>query len=150
MAWHILRLRMEERPPLWREAANIMNKQSPGLATKHEHMPHYNRLQCQSIGWFVKNKFDTPQQEVAVTYFEALLPNFSGRTEETHKTPNQYSEYMGRDFNPAPSEYKPENPFNSPCRPYCLWNPQPSNKENRGRGGGGGMTEAWRMAIHLP
>ena len=28
MAWHVLRLRMEERPPVWRVAANILNKQS--------------------------------------------------------------------------------------------------------------------------
>ena len=27
-AWHVLRLRMEERPPIWRVAANILNKQS--------------------------------------------------------------------------------------------------------------------------
>jgi len=27
-AWHVLRLRMEERPPLWRVAMNILNKQS--------------------------------------------------------------------------------------------------------------------------
>jgi hypothetical protein len=27
-AWRILRLRMEERPPIWRVAANILNKQS--------------------------------------------------------------------------------------------------------------------------
>jgi hypothetical protein len=27
-AWRVLRLRMEERPPMWREAANILNKQS--------------------------------------------------------------------------------------------------------------------------
>jgi hypothetical protein len=26
-AWHVLRLRMEERPPIWRVAANILNKQ---------------------------------------------------------------------------------------------------------------------------
>ena len=25
-AWRILRLRMEERPPIWRQAANILNK----------------------------------------------------------------------------------------------------------------------------
>ena len=28
MARRILRLRMEERPPIWRVAANILNKQS--------------------------------------------------------------------------------------------------------------------------
>ena len=28
MAWHILRLQMEERPPIWSVAANIMNKLS--------------------------------------------------------------------------------------------------------------------------
>ena len=28
MAWCFLRLRMEERPPIWRVAANILNKQS--------------------------------------------------------------------------------------------------------------------------
>ena len=27
-AWHVLRLRMEERPPIWRVAAIILNKQS--------------------------------------------------------------------------------------------------------------------------
>ena len=27
-AWRVLRLRIEERPPLWRVAANILNKQS--------------------------------------------------------------------------------------------------------------------------
>jgi len=27
-AWHVLRLRMEERPSVWRVAANILNKQS--------------------------------------------------------------------------------------------------------------------------
>ena len=27
-AWHVLRLRMEERPPIGRVAANILNKQS--------------------------------------------------------------------------------------------------------------------------
>jgi hypothetical protein len=27
-AWHVLRLRMEERPPIWRVAANILNMQS--------------------------------------------------------------------------------------------------------------------------
>jgi hypothetical protein len=27
-AWRVLRLRMEERPPMWRVAANILNKQS--------------------------------------------------------------------------------------------------------------------------
>ena len=27
-AWRVLRLRMEERPPIWRVAANILNKQS--------------------------------------------------------------------------------------------------------------------------
>ena len=27
-AWRILRLRMEERPPMWRVAANKLNKQS--------------------------------------------------------------------------------------------------------------------------
>ena len=27
-AWRVHRLRMEERPPIWRVAANIMNKQS--------------------------------------------------------------------------------------------------------------------------
>ena len=27
-AWRFLRLRMEERPPIWRVAANILNKQS--------------------------------------------------------------------------------------------------------------------------
>jgi len=26
-AWWVLRLRMEERPPIWRVAANILNKQ---------------------------------------------------------------------------------------------------------------------------
>ena len=26
-AWHILRLQMEEWPPIWRVAANILNKQ---------------------------------------------------------------------------------------------------------------------------
>ena len=28
MAWHILKLWMEERPPVWRVAANMLNKQS--------------------------------------------------------------------------------------------------------------------------
>ena len=28
MAWRVLRLRMEERPPIWRVAANKLNKQS--------------------------------------------------------------------------------------------------------------------------
>ena len=28
MTWRVLRLRMEERPPIWRVAANILNKQS--------------------------------------------------------------------------------------------------------------------------
>ena len=28
MAWRVLRLRMEERPPIWRIVANILNKQS--------------------------------------------------------------------------------------------------------------------------
>jgi hypothetical protein len=28
MAWCVLKLRMEERPPIWRIAANILNKQS--------------------------------------------------------------------------------------------------------------------------
>jgi len=28
MAWRVLRLRMEERPPIWRVAENILNKQS--------------------------------------------------------------------------------------------------------------------------
>jgi hypothetical protein len=28
MAWHVLSLQMEERPPIWRVAANILNKQS--------------------------------------------------------------------------------------------------------------------------
>jgi hypothetical protein len=27
MAWHILRLQMEERPTIWRVAVNILNKQ---------------------------------------------------------------------------------------------------------------------------
>ena len=27
-AWRVLRLRIEERPPIWRVAANIFNKQS--------------------------------------------------------------------------------------------------------------------------
>ena len=27
-AWHVLRLRMEERPPIWRVPANILKKQS--------------------------------------------------------------------------------------------------------------------------
>ena len=27
-AWRVLRFRMEERPPIWRVAANILNKQS--------------------------------------------------------------------------------------------------------------------------
>jgi len=27
-AWRVLRLRIEERPPIWRVAANILNKQS--------------------------------------------------------------------------------------------------------------------------
>jgi len=27
-AWHILRLRIEEPPPIWKVAANILNKQS--------------------------------------------------------------------------------------------------------------------------
>ena len=27
-AWRILRLRMEEHPPIWRVAANILNRQS--------------------------------------------------------------------------------------------------------------------------
>ena len=27
-AWRVLRLRVEERPPMWRVAANILNKQS--------------------------------------------------------------------------------------------------------------------------
>jgi hypothetical protein len=27
-AWRFLRLLMEERPPVWREAANVLNKQS--------------------------------------------------------------------------------------------------------------------------
>jgi len=27
-AWRVLRLRMEERPPIWRVAANILNEQS--------------------------------------------------------------------------------------------------------------------------
>ena len=27
-AWRVLRLRMEERPPIWRVAENILNKQS--------------------------------------------------------------------------------------------------------------------------
>ena len=27
-AWRVLRLRMEERPPIWRVAANKLNKQS--------------------------------------------------------------------------------------------------------------------------
>ena len=27
-AWYVLRLRKEERPPIWRVAANILNKQS--------------------------------------------------------------------------------------------------------------------------
>ena len=27
-AWRVLRLRLEERPPIWRVAANILNKQS--------------------------------------------------------------------------------------------------------------------------
>jgi hypothetical protein len=26
MAWHVLRLRMEERTPIWRVALNILNK----------------------------------------------------------------------------------------------------------------------------
>jgi len=28
-SWHVLRLWMDERPPIWRVAANISNKQSP-------------------------------------------------------------------------------------------------------------------------
>jgi len=28
MAWRVLTLRMEERPTIWRVAANILNKQS--------------------------------------------------------------------------------------------------------------------------
>jgi hypothetical protein len=28
MAWHVLRLWKEEQPPIWRVAANILNKQS--------------------------------------------------------------------------------------------------------------------------
>jgi hypothetical protein len=28
-AWRVLRLRMEEWPPIWRVAANILNRQSP-------------------------------------------------------------------------------------------------------------------------
>ena len=27
-AWHVLRLWMEERPPIWRVAANILDKRS--------------------------------------------------------------------------------------------------------------------------
>ena len=27
-AWRVLRLRVEDRPPIWRVAANILNKQS--------------------------------------------------------------------------------------------------------------------------
>jgi len=27
-AWRVFRLRMEERPPIWKVAANILNKQS--------------------------------------------------------------------------------------------------------------------------
>jgi len=27
-AWRVLRLRMEERPPIWRVAANVLNKKS--------------------------------------------------------------------------------------------------------------------------
>jgi len=27
-AWRVLRLRIEERPPIWKVAANILNKQS--------------------------------------------------------------------------------------------------------------------------
>jgi len=27
MAWHVLRLRMEELPPIWRATANILNKE---------------------------------------------------------------------------------------------------------------------------
>jgi len=27
-AWHVLRLQMEEWPPIWRAAANILNKES--------------------------------------------------------------------------------------------------------------------------
>jgi len=27
-AWRVLSLRMEERPPIWRVAANVLNKQS--------------------------------------------------------------------------------------------------------------------------
>jgi hypothetical protein len=62
-AWRVLRLRMEERPPIWRVAANIWNKQfrtadkgwssslggwercrqllivKTGFVTKHEHLP---------------------------------------------------------------------------------------------------------------
>ena len=33
MAWHILRLKMEEGPPTWRIAVNILNKQ-PWTADK--------------------------------------------------------------------------------------------------------------------
>jgi hypothetical protein len=33
MAWRVHRLRMGERPPIWRVAANIINKQS-GTADK--------------------------------------------------------------------------------------------------------------------
>jgi hypothetical protein len=32
-AWRVLGLRMEERPPLWRVAANILNKQSRAADT---------------------------------------------------------------------------------------------------------------------
>jgi hypothetical protein len=28
MAWHILRLQVEEQPQIWREAVNILNRQS--------------------------------------------------------------------------------------------------------------------------
>jgi hypothetical protein len=28
MAWRVIRLRMEDRPPIWKVAANILNKQS--------------------------------------------------------------------------------------------------------------------------
>jgi len=28
MAWYVIKLQMEDRPPVWRVAANILNKQS--------------------------------------------------------------------------------------------------------------------------
>jgi len=57
-AWHVLRLRMEERPQIWKVAVNTLNKQSrtaekDGTPTKGlgglRKTPHRKNLSCYKI-----------------------------------------------------------------------------------------------------